>query len=135
MSATRRGVDLTADELLHIYPSPIGTATIAASGATSNALDFGGQQATGIYMGTAWGGTAAVSFLASHDGTTYSDLYVYNGTAELFVSTSVVGANRFVVLDPDDWKGIRYVKVRSGRTASPVTQSGGAALVFVGRVL
>lgn len=135
MTDNRRAVDLPADEVLHVYPSVIGTAVIAASGTLSAAVDLGGLQATGIYMGTAWGGTAPLSFQASHDGTTYSDLYRYDGTAELFVNATAAAANQFVVLDPDDWKGIRYVKVRSGRASSAITQAAERQLIFVGRVL
>lgn len=133
MVTSGRAVDMTQDQLLHIYPSVVGTATIAASGTLSAAVDLAGLQLTGIYMGTAWGGTAALSFQVSHDGTTYSNFYDAYG--EVTVSSTSAAANQFVALDPLVWAGVRHFKVRSGTAAAGVSQSAQRQLVLVGRLV
>ena len=93
---------------------------VIASGASqSGAIDLTekGSIMIGIQMPAAW--TAAkLTFLGSFDGTTYGDLYdesgeyqIYSAVAGAFISTSFLS-----------FLGLRYLKLRSGVTATPVNQ-------------
>lgn len=106
------------------------TATITAGGSLSNAVDLGGDRPGELHSlislqmpATAWT-AAALTFQGSMDGATYADVYKSDGN-ELSVS---VGASRFVLLSPSQFAGLRYVKVRSGTSASPVAQAAGAVI-------
>lgn len=106
--------------------------TIASGGKLSTAADlFSGSDAewfdptvVAILMPAAWT-DADLDFEVSHDGTTYRPLYLYGSDALLTVPA---GANRAIAVDPKDFLGFRYVKVRStqnqasARTVTLVTR-------------
>lgn len=98
--------------------------TIANGASQSNILDLTGQVLLGISMPAAW--TAAVLTLLASDteGGTYEPVHDAAG-AEFSITTA---AGRHVYLDPVVTRGLRYVKLRSGNTATPVNQ--GAARTF-----
>jgi hypothetical protein len=102
------------------------SATIAA-GATglSGAVDLGYSALTGIVMPGTWV-AASLTFQASADGTNYFNLYD-NGTE---VSLTVA-ADRFIQIDPAKWRGIRYLKVRSGAAGAAVNQTATRVLTLV----
>ena len=101
------------------YQSPLDTAdAVIANGASlSPAIDLSGTVIVGFVMPASW--TAAVlTFQVSDDNVTFNDLYNESGTE---ISLTVAAA-RFVRLNPAEWAAIRYLKVRSGTTGSPVNQ-------------
>lgn len=112
------------------FPSRVRTttATIAASGSLSAAVDLAGCTLCRISMPSAWT-TANLTFSVSYDGTTYNDLYDQYGTEV----TVTAAASRTIYLPPSEWAGIRFVKVRSGTSATPVTQEAERALILVTR--
>lgn len=92
-------------------------ATIAASAATSDIVDLGNHNYLAICMPTSWT-AAALAFLASSevDGT-YNPVVGATG-AELAVSATID-----VVIQLDDLlTPLRFVKIVSGTTGSPVEQ-------------
>lgn len=100
-------------------------ATIAASASLSGEVDTGlvtsGSEIVGLQMPDAW--TAAdLTFQASYDGETYENVYTDDDN-ELVVQAA---ASRFIVLR-EDYRAalarVRFLMVRSGTAASPVTQA------------
>lgn len=94
------------------------TVTIAANASLSGAVQLDEFVPVAIVMPSSW--TAAnLTFQASEDGTTFLDLYSTSGS-ELQVTAA---ANRFLALDPAQFRGARFLKVRSGTSATPVNQT------------
>lgn len=124
---------------------PTATATIADGASLSGAVDL--QSATGVYQTqydptvmalvtpSGWD-TNDLTFQVSADGTTYVDLYRVgtDGTqAEYKIAGAV--ASRCYTLNPADFAGLRYLKVRSGTSGAAVNQSGAVSLKIVTRDL
>lgn len=99
------------------------TVTIASgaslSGAISMHLDQNPQVPVALEMPATWT-AAGLTFQASYDGVTYNNVYDDGGT-EL---TLTVSSSRHVTLEPRYFVGIRYLKVRSGTSGTPVNQGG-----------
>lgn len=103
------------------------TATITNGTSLSTGIDLGTARLSRIVIPAAW--TAAnITFQASADGVTYADLYDASGTE---YTITVGGASRSIIVPLADFVGIRYVKVRSGTTGSPVNQGADRALTLV----
>ena len=94
-------------------------ATIAASGNLSSQVDIGPGRLVGLIVPGGW--TAAnVTLQASADGgVTWGNLFTYLGSE----FTIVAVAGQFMAIDPTMLKGVVSVKVRSGTSGSPVTQT------------
>jgi hypothetical protein len=95
-------------------------ALISNGTSLSPAVDLGLQCLVRIDMPAAWT-TAALTFQVSVDGVTYRNLYDYSGNEFTVVST-VALANRAITVVIVDWLSVRFIKVRSGTSASPVNQ-------------
>lgn len=96
------------------------TATIANGASLSSAVDIDGSALVGIVVPATFTGTS-LTFQMSHDDTTYSNLYDETGTEV----TVTISTSRYIRLNPSDWMGCDALKVRSGTSGSPTTQSGG----------
>lgn len=108
----------------------VSSATIANGENLSGAVDLGDKTMTGIVMPAAW--TAAVlTFAVSADGVTYNPLYDEDGSEV----TETVAASRAIRLDPAQWAGWRYVKIRSGTAAAPVAQGAERIVQIVSRAV
>lgn len=92
------------------------TATIDSGSSLSDAVNLKGYILTGIYMPAAWT-AASVTFEASHDGSSWYDLY-YEGTE---VSTTA-DADQYISMQSDKFFGAHHIKVRSGTAAAGVNQ-------------
>lgn len=103
----------------------MATATIANNANLSEAVTLGGLALLRISMPSAWT-TASLTFQGSEDGTTFNDLYDDSGT-EVAVAAS---ASRCIVVDPTKFISTPYLKVRSGTSASPVSQGGARTLTL-----
>jgi len=108
------------------WPYNAPTATIATGAALSGAIDLGGQLLCSIALPSGWT-TASLTFQASHDNVTYRNVYSTDGT-ELTVTSAT--ADRHVVLDPANFAGVQFVKIRSGTSGTPVNQTGGDDLIL-----
>jgi hypothetical protein len=111
------------------YPSPV-TATIAAGDATglSNAIDIGAAKYLGMIMPAAW--TAAVLTFQSCDtlAGTYQNVYDASGEVSMAVSVSVNRTLNVAMWSLAPW---RFLKLRSGTSATPVTQSSSRVITIV----
>ena len=97
-----------------------GEVTIAINASLSGALDLWGCELVAIQMSGVWT-AAGLTFQASHDGTTYGN--VYDESANEVALT--VDALQYITFDRDikaNLSGIRWIKVRSGTAAIPVNQ-------------
>lgn len=105
------------------------TATIP-TGATglSAGVDLGNETLVGYVMPAAWT-TASLTFQVSLDGVTYTDLYETTGTEV----SHAVSTGRFVRVNPADWVGMRFIKVRSGTVGTPVNQVASRDIILVSR--
>lgn len=102
------------------------SAVIALNGNLSTAVDLGSQRPVRLIMPAAW--TAAdLTFQASNDGTTFNNLYDSLGNEY----TVKVDINRAVILPVYDFYGIRFLKLRSGTSGSPVTQLAARTILVV----
>lgn len=92
--------------------------TIANGASLSDVLDLRGRWFVGIEMPSVW--TAAnITFQGSTDGVTFVDLYTPTGSER----SVTAAASRYIVLSPQDYGGLNYVKLRSGTSATPVNQA------------
>lgn len=103
------------------------TTTIANGTSLSGAIDLGAATLFGVQIPSSWT-AASLTFQASTDGVTYSNLYDSVGT-EIVAS---VAASQFVVMSiPAQWIGIRFLKIRSGTSGAPVNQGADRTLQIV----
>lgn len=115
---------------------------IANGEALSDAVDLWQQTLGGIVMPSAW--TAAGISFQGHDGqgineagggageppaasTGWKDIYDADGT-ELLASAA---ASRFITIGPDAFRSVRWLRVRSGTTGTPVNQGAARTLGLV----
>ena len=96
-------------------------ATIANGGTLSDAVYLHGEVLVGIRMPAAWD-AANLTFQVSMDDVTYLNAYSQAG-AEHVVTVTAVSTHIWV--DPTDFAGYRWLKVRSGTAGTPVEQSTG----------
>lgn len=108
------------------------SATITSGQAVSAAFALDGMGAIRINMPAGWD-AAGLTFQVSMDGVTYINLYDKFG--EYSISSSVVGASRSIILPPADFAGVRYMKVRSGTSGTPVNQTADRVISLVVRPL
>ncbi len=91
-------------------------------------IDLAGATPVAIQMPAAW--TAAnLTFLAGRDENNMNDLYDSAGT-EVAVTAA---ASRYIVLDPQTFHAMRFLRIRSGTAATPVTQTAARTLYLVVR--
>jgi len=89
------------------------TATIDSGSVTSSVVDLAGTRLVAMRFPLMTPSTAGFSFEASYDnGTTYETL-TNNVGATYTVSSS---GNAFIYLPPDNWQGIRHVRIIAGTT-------------------
>ncbi len=123
------GSDVTGTNPLPVTGGQVSvvSASIAAAGSLTPAIDLGLYRLARIVMPSAW--TAAViTFQTSPDGTNWNDLYDASG-AEYTIQAA---ASRSILVPLSDFLGTRYLRIRSGTSAAAVAQSAGAAFTLVG---
>lgn len=101
---------------------------IALNGNLSGAAELKGSALVGIVMPAAWD-TANLTFQASYDGTTYNNVYDSSGNEV----TVTAAASRFIQISPAAWSSVAYLKVRSGTSGTPVTQTAARTIKLVVR--
>jgi hypothetical protein len=104
--------------------------TVADSASLSGAIDIGTYVVCGFIPDSGWN-TAALTFQASFDGTTYYNLF--NGASEL--AYAAIAASSWVAVDPAVFMGVRFLKVRSGTSGSAVNQTGASVVTVVTRTI
>ncbi len=99
----------------------IVVATIIQDASLSDAVNLRGEVLVGVRMCAVWD-AANLTFQVSMDNVTYLDAYSSAG-AEHVVTVHVISSHIWV--DPTNFAGYRWLKVRSGTTGTPVAQSDG----------
>ncbi len=100
----------------------IVVATIIQDASLSDAVNLRGEVLVGVRMCAVWD-AANLTFQVSMDNVTYLNAYSSAG-AEHVVTVAAVDTHIWV--DPTNFAGYRWLKVRSGTAAVPVAQSDGA---------
>lgn len=94
---------------------------------TATGFDVGaGAYVTGILMPAAWT-AASLTFQVSIDSANFFDLYDNYG-AELVIPAA---ASRVITVPATLFLGFRYIKVRSGPTASPINQGADRTITLI----
>lgn len=116
------------------YFNPLTTedAAIANGDSLSGAVELAEGQLVGLLMPAAWT-DAALSFDVSYDGVTYAPLYNQNGEVRVSSTSVSTAERRFLALDPVDFLGAKYVKIRSGLNGAAVAQGGARTLTLLMR--
>lgn len=90
-------------------------------------LAISGETLIGIQMPSAWT-TADLTFQGAYDDdATFVDLYNVAGV-EVNVKAA---ASRYIPVDPADFRGVLFLKIRSGTSASPVNQAADRELILI----
>lgn len=107
------------------------TVTIASGQSLSDAAYIGSSCPVCVEI-PAWD-NAVLTFQGSMDTDlqTFRDIFTANG--ELFVAAST--GNKIVALNPEDFIGVVRIKLRSGTSSVPVTQSAQRQLKFFTRTI
>jgi hypothetical protein len=112
-----------------IQVTPV-SATITNGTNLSASIDLAGKALVGIYMSAAWT-AASMTFQGSLDGVTFFDIYDSTGSERLVQPV----AGKHMALSAADWIGVRYIKLRSGTSATPVAQGADRVLTLVTRAV
>lgn len=105
------------------------------TGATglSSAIDLSFLTPVAIQGSTDWD-TADLTFQCSYDNVTFCNMYDDSGN-EYTVSVPTTDGGDWLSLDPADFVGINYIKLRSGTSGTPVQQTNASTLfVYTRRV-
>jgi len=106
--------------------------TIASGAALSGPINLGAKVLCAIIMPAAWT-AAALTFQASDDGgNTWYSVYDDQGN-EVTIASAAVNASSRISMDPSNFAGIDFIKIRSGTTAAPVNQGAACTLTLVAR--
>ncbi len=95
------------------------TITIIAGQNISEAHKVSGK-VVGFILPTGWD-TAGLSFQAGPTSTTVGD--VYDDGVERAIPSAQAVAGRMISLDLNDWLCANFLRIRSGTSAAPVTQT------------
>jgi hypothetical protein len=109
-----------------------GNITIANNASLSGPLDLSNKVLCAIIMSAAWT-AACLTFQASDDqGATWYELTDALGNAVSVVVAGVIAGGRISV-DPSDFAGVDFIKVRSGTVGAAVAQGAARTLTLVSR--
>ena len=108
-----------------LEPAKTANVTIASGAAISGAIDLSERTLLAIEMPAAW--TAAdVGFSVATTLTgTYKPLWVLGDSARLLIDTAA--ASRIISVDPDSFRGVRYLKIESLDTGDGSAENQAAA--------
>ena len=102
------------------------TATITSGESISDDIDLGTGVVSMIVYPTDWT-TATSTFQISYDGTNWADLYDDAGV-EIEIGAEAAVAIR---LNLSDWLGIKYLRIRSGTSATAVAQGDDRSIMII----
>lgn len=102
------------------------TATIAAGGSLSDAVNFQGCTPARMSIST-MASSAVLTFQASMGGTVFRERVDFYNSPVTFPATT---GNLSVDFEPSQWFAMQWLKVRSGTAASAVTQATAVTISF-----
>jgi hypothetical protein len=105
------------------------TALIPNGAALSNAVMLGSGVLVGIEIPAAWT-AASLTYQVSVDGVTWAELYDDAGNE---VTTLVPGVSTMISVTSALFATAKFIKVRSGTSATPVNQGQAVALILFTR--
>lgn len=124
-----------ASSLIQSYGKNLATfdLTIAASASLSNAVELGPFALAAIEMPGTWTAANLTFTAASTLGGTYKDLYDDAGVEVVVVAA----ASRIIAVDflARCFAPLRFLKIRSGTTGSPVTQDAARTVTLILKAL
>ena len=117
------------------YQATPQTAVIASGASLTGSIDLDAGRRTliGIQMPAAWT-TASLTFVVSHDNTTFVPLY-WDGAEYTILAAGGAAASLGVSLEPSAFAGWPFVKVRSGTSGTAVNQGAARTLVVLTRAV
>lgn len=83
----------------------------------SDVIDLGDNRLIAIIMPSAWT-AATITFQASKDGVTFKDVILWDG-GEIEYTVDV---DQWIIVEPIHFAGMKFIKIRSGTSATPVSQ-------------
>lgn len=103
------------------------TGKILSGQSLSAAVELHGLLPTAVVMPSGWD-AADLTFQGSVDGVSYVNLFDGLGAAgnEIVVRTA---ASRYVLVDPYQFYGMLYIKIRSGTSGTGVNQTADRVLI------
>ncbi len=107
------------------------TATIANGASLSSVVDLAGLALVGIEMPAAWTAANLTFQAAASASANVANFYDEMGGE----FTASAAASRYIKIDPADFAGIKYLKVRSGTSGAPVAQGADRSITLVCRSL
>ena len=106
--------------------------TIAAGQSLSPQVDLGALTLVGICFPASWVAANPTFQISPDGGATWFEHYLYTGSESVFGYGA--GVATYLALDPNQWRGVYSLKVRSGTPVAPVVQTGSVTLTLVTRV-
>lgn len=103
------------------------TATISNGTALSASVDLSAGRLGRIVIPAAWT-TANITFQTSSDGTNFSNLYDSVGNE---YTVTVAGPSTAIIIPLSDFLSVRYLKIRSGTSGTPINQAADRSLTLV----
>lgn len=102
------------------------TVTIANGQSLSGAVDLSSYTLVGLVMPAAWT-AAAITFQGSVDNVNFFDVCDQNAE----INVGAAAANKYILLSPATFVGLRYLKIQSGTNAVPVNQGQQTTITLV----
>ena len=106
------------------------TVTIANGQSLSGSVDLQSYSLVGLVMPAVWT-AAAITFQGSVDNVSFFDVCDQNAE----INVGAAAANKYILLSPATFVGLRYLKIQSGTNAVPVNQGQESTVTLVLRGL
>lgn len=103
------------------------TVTIANGASLSGEADLSDARLVGIILPSNISSATALTFQAGAVSGSLSDMYTSTGSELSYT----VAASRYIVVDPADFVGAAYLKVRTGTSGSPTTQGADRTITLI----
>lgn len=103
-----------------IAPAPTSTTISISSGQSLSASYQTDGKFVGFIVPAAWT-TAAITFAGSVDGTNFYP--IFDAGLERTIASADVVTGRMIILNLSDWLGVKFVRIRSGTSGTPVNQT------------
>lgn len=115
-----------------VFPYSTPLVTIASGASLSASIYIGAGEPEAVEMPGAWD-AAVLTFQASIDGTTFLDLYddAGNEVALAVQPNQHVAIGEGGAAKTEHFRGVTYMKIRSGTAGAPVNQGAARTLTLV----